>query len=539
MFVDILSSLACEHDGMKENSDIDEFDSDDSDSLFTQIKPCTSKGHSKSADVNNRLGAKNTGLDEKTENKHGFMSGQLPRAKNEQKVNLYDKNVDNSQHSSKDNCYSSTVKRNDNIELEARELEVGEEMESQSGPESDDSQSLISPPTTRARSRAKAAQAKNQKCSDVNNAPECVQSRVKSDVNNSNQNKNTQVKGRKNSKLSLNKGKMPLSFLGSQSDKTPLNVSRNRKYKYTIQEISSPITPLLNRNNFSLNLGNALSTSSPLNNVSSDYHCHIRSGLSPLTRGYNESFSGNKSLMSDSSILHSDVKKSVASLNSSVQQAIGRRLSELDPIKEPKSNESVQSQWSEIDESDYMKLADESNIFKAGNISCVNDSREVAKPGAIRNTSLSSVKQVHGLSSVRKHLNSPNCTNISSSSHWSEVDEEQYMTLDLEDINRMTFSTQDKIFEHNDEECNVADKTRDTSCVIIDNIDRNTEQRTQPSDENVYRESPELFEPESPPSPSLLETPPRKATRKRGLDKCASDNTEVSPLKRSLSKLKF
>ena len=541
MFTDILSSLACEHDGIEENSDIEEYDSDDSQSLFTKIKPANRVSR-EADDINNRNILEKAELDVNTEhsqvlkeNLFGYLSGGVRKGD----LKDCDKNVHNLQHSSTDRCDNSTdVIRDYDNKTEA--LEEEEDMESQSGPESDDSQSLISPPIARERSCAKAAQQKVQNCTGDNKTAEHVHSdnknNMKVDEDELNENKNALVKGRKNTKLSLNRGKMPLSFLGGQNVKTPLNVSRNRKYRYTMQEMSSPITPLLNRNNFSPNIENAQNTSSPLTNVSSDFHYHIRSGMSPLTPGYNESYLENKSVLSDSSMLQSHDKRNVVPLSTSVQQGKGRRLSELDTIQEPKSNESVQSQWSEIDESDYMKLADESNIQRSGNISGVNESNDVANTSATLNTS--SVKQkLPGLSSVHKHLNSFNQRNVSTSSQWSEVDEEQYMTLDLEDINRMTFSNQGNKLENNVERSLNSEK--DTSDTSGTTRDKSSDHVRQNLNENMNLASPELFESESPPSPSILETTPIKTNRKRSHEACGSDGTEVSPLKRSLSQLKF
>ncbi|XP_053398200.1 DNA helicase B-like [Mercenaria mercenaria] len=557
MVTDILSSLACEHDGQTESSDIDEYESDDFQSLFTKIKPARGKTQSHAVDSNSIPLETKLALDEAASGQaynheqNGFKLCHLNRGSGKQNVNHCDKNPSIFDHSNTNRSDKAAATKDCIRNMETEESGGEEEMDNGSDPESDDSQSLISPLTTRARSRAKATlelQKGNDKSKEsVLNETNANQKHMSnSESVNLNDNKIAHLKGRNKNKLSLAKGKKPLSFIGSQSVETPLNISRGRKYRYSIQGVSSPITPLMNRTNFSPNIAGAQNTSSPVTGTSSDFQCHIRSGISPLTTDYDVSFSESKPVSLDSSVFSSSKRITMSPSNFNFRQDKARRLSELDDIKEPKSNESVQSQWSEIDESDYLKLVDESNLQQqnSGNMSGVIVSHKDGIDTSVTgNTSVYAKKQMLGIQTIQKNLNS---TNMSVNSQWSEVDDEQYMTLDLEDINGMTCSNHDD--SNMDNSDTRKDREGETSHFIKNITDKSPINERQILEDSLYRENTQIEVPEisvthSPPSPSLFETPPRKLklspSRKRGLDVCDSDNIEVSPVKRSLSKLKF
>ncbi|XP_052808571.1 DNA helicase B-like isoform X2 [Mya arenaria] len=100
------------------------------------------------------------------------------------------------------------------------------------------------------------------------------------------------------------------------------------------------------------------------------------------------------------------------------------RNSALFDIQDPKSNESMQSQWSDVDESDFLKFGDESHIQSVsatGNELYLDVNNRKGESEASR--------------TIANHLHKQQCTNTS---QWSEVEDEQYMTLNLEDIHHMT-----------------------------------------------------------------------------------------------------
>jgi len=100
------------------------------------------------------------------------------------------------------------------------------------------------------------------------------------------------------------------------------------------------------------------------------------------------------------------------------------------------TSDSIISQWSEVDDSCYLKLADDSPLT-------------VTTAGA----SMSSFNSTNKSHCCRQNANTPllrcgvnrsvsNISNVSNVSQWSEVDDEQYMTLELSDISNMTTANQ-------------------------------------------------------------------------------------------------
>lgn len=504
---DVLSSLASEHDDEMEKSDIEEYDSDDSQSLFTKIKPAKDKMESKKTYNNTQPVAMETIQNQNKPMNHLSQSYECNGISN------IGKEGRSQELPECDNNAKGVFKEDmDNIRVE-------------SDPESDDSQSLISPPTTRARARAKA----EKQCVPTNTS-KCQASKCDKDVHSTNnlrktsesnehvvvENKGlTAMKGRNNhSKLRLSKGKMPLAFVRNQSAETPVNVSVSRRYRYSIQDINSPITPLMNRSKFSPNLGGMQNTSSPVTDVSSEFQGHPRSGVSPLTMGPAESLTESKSVLSGAKVFDLSYR-SVSPSNSSFVKDKGNLLRDLVDIKQPNSNESVQ--WSEIDESDYLKLVDESNIQ-------MEDLENLSDPNDQQNRVLS--KQPSNMSV--------------NTSQWSEVDDDQYMTLDLEDIDNMTFGNHG----NKDIEETNAEENQSLMSDFKYNQDRNKtygrriSERSLPSDKHRNK-----YEIHVPDSPLGLETQTfqlmssKSPSRKRSME--GNDTHDMSPLKHSLSKLKF
>lgn len=498
-----MSSLASEHDGEMENSNIEEYESDNSQSLFTKIKPAQDEMESNNARNNTKpVRNLNKTINNLSQNYECNGISNIGKESRSQDLPECDNNAENLGKEDMD------------------DISVG------SDPESDDSQSLISPPTTRARNRAKAEKqdvptnamrSRGSKCDKDPYSTNKTRKTSESGEHVVTENKGfTAIRGSNNhSKLRLSKGKMPLSFVKNQSAETPVNVSGSRKYRYGIQEINSPITPLMSRSKFSPNLRGVQNTSSPVIDVSSDFQGHPKLGVSPLTLESAESLTESKSVLSGSKVFDSSYR-SVSPSNSSIVKDKGNLLRDLKEIKQPNSNESVQ--WSEIDESDYLKLADESYIQ-------TDDLENLSEANDLQNRVLS--KQPSNISV--------------NTSQWSEVDDDQYMTLDLEDIDNTTFGNHGNIdIEKTNAEKNKSSISDSFKC----NEDRSKaygrhiSESCLPSDK-----SGDKYEIHVPDSPLGLETRSfqlmnnKSPSRKRSMKDY--DTHEVSPLKHSLSKLKF
>ena len=204
---------------------------------------------------------------------------------------------------------------------------------------------------------------------------------------------------------------------------------------------SSPVTPFHPNRLISphiSNVSNSFTTSSPFADSSSTaLQFHISTGLSPVGPGYVETWqSGDKSktvnaLASESPFNESGLKEQQnkfragkSRLSVSSPQSPGITLEELKEFSNPKSNESVQSQWSEIDESDYIRQTDESAIAAT--------QQKLAQGIGI--LTHSSTPVIAGC----KVMGRRQSAGAHSMSQWSEADEDQLMTLDLDDITNMS-----------------------------------------------------------------------------------------------------
>ena len=103
------------------------------------------------------------------------------------------------------------------------------------------------------------------------------------------------------------------------------------------------------------------------------------------------------------------------------------------------ASDSIISQWSEVDDSCYLKLADDSplTVTTAGasmsSFNSTHNERHCHRQNANTGTPL-----FRG--GVNRSVS--NISNVSNISQWSEVDDEQYMTLELSDISNMTTANQ-------------------------------------------------------------------------------------------------
>lgn len=520
MFADILSSLACEHD-ISANDDIEEYDSDDSQSLFTGIKPVKNQPKivENSASVRHQT---------KLEERRGTEIYRSSSTVMDMDQMHNSKQNETKSASKTTNCAELNVMdRDDDSDRHTEKVESGgqEKMVDDSDPESDESQS--SPPATRASVREKAAQlvAQKDRVSNLQSRANLKEAGKKMETNELGDMGKLDYSAVSHLKNQFNHSK--LSLPRNRNDETPGNVFKARKYRYSMQDVTSPITPLMSRTNFSPNVESAQNTSSPVVNMPLDFPGHIRSGTSPLSPGYNESFT----VLSETDVSsHSNTRQTTSS-----SRFLGdrkNRLSGLDDINEPMNNESIQSQWSDIDQSEYLQLGDETQY----------QALEVKNPEA--------VSGINDSQRLQSNKHTPTSNDMSTNSQWSEVDDEQYLTLDLEDIKNMTYDN------HTTNTGNVGSPvTDDYNAVVGDSAmninETNTINKRRISENSMYRDhqkSPEIYNPDSPPSPSVLETPPKKhvrkpvqsPSRKRGLDVVGPDDaSNVSPIKRSLAKLQF
>lgn len=187
---------------------------------------------------------------------------------------------------------------------------------------------------------------------------------------------------------------------------------------------SSPITPVFSNRNHSPDVAGAVKsypTSSPLlDNSAVNLHFHISTGLSPLEPGYAGSpfvQISCKDCRKTNSPVHFLEGRARLGITKHVESGQDASLFREDKQTSENlySNESLQSQWSEIDVSEYIKLADQSSAT-------VQSVESMKKVTALKGTSSLST------SKVERNLS------MTDTSQWSEADEDQFLTLDLDDI---------------------------------------------------------------------------------------------------------
>ena len=287
---------------------------------------------------------------------------------------------------------------------------------------------------------------------------------------------------------------------------------------------SSPVTPFHPNRLISpriSNVSNSFTTSSPFADSSSTaLQFHISTGLSPVGPGFAETWqSGHKSktvnaLASESPFNESGLKEQQnkfragkSRLSASSPQSPGITLEELKEFSNPKSNESVQSQWSEIDESDYIRQTDESAIAAT--------QQKLAQGIGI--LTHSSTPVIAGC----KVMGRRQSAGAHSMSQWSEADEDQLMTLDLDDITNMS----GRLNRSNDVH-NVTQSNRSHREINRTNLQSPNNSDSISSDDSVLDDTT---------GTDLLKLSPRKRPYSSDGYSCSA----VSPLKSSFSKLDF
>ena len=287
---------------------------------------------------------------------------------------------------------------------------------------------------------------------------------------------------------------------------------------------SSPVTPFHPNRLISpriSNVSNSFTTSSPFADSSSTaLQFHISTGLSPVGPGYVETWqSGDKSKTVNASASESPFNESGlkeqqykfragnSRLSVSSPQSPGITLEELKEFSNPKSNESVQSQWSEIDESDYIRQTDESAIAAT--------QQKLAQGIGI--LTHSSTPVIAGC----KVMGRRQSAGAHSMSQWSEADEDQLMTLDLDDITNMS----GRLNRSNDVH-NVTQSNRSHREINRTNLQSPNNSDSISSDDSVLDDTT---------GTDLLKLSPMK----RPYSSDGYSSSAVSPLKSSFSKLDF
>lgn len=394
-----------------------------------------------------------------------------------------------------------------------------EEMDDISDPDSDDSQSLFSPKTTLTNTKSRAKTTLKCDTEIMDSSYICMDNTS---------NTFTHLKSKiKPSKLSLKKGKIPLTMVSSSTVETA-DISKNlyqsdhsnvKKVRYSFGKTTNTSTiPLPGKNCQTPRAECDRNT----NYSMTDVQCHIQTGVSPQTPGYNASFDDEVSSVISPLNPHSTCI-STPEPSSYLTKFKKSRFSISEEISEPISNESVQSQWSEVDDSAYLNI-DEGVAFDNKTPGVVGE-RKISYTSQLNSGSLE--KSSHVESSRRSTVSN----NISTNSQWSEVDDDQYLTLDLDDMKEMTNGNHDNLVSENEKTRIMADAVR-------------PEVSVRSSDEEYsnckQRDSDELCVPYTPPSPSLLDTPPKVLSKSPSRKRCLNiDSNEISLIKHTLSKLKF
>ena len=247
-------------------------------------------------------------------------------------------------------------------------------------------------------------------------------------------------------------------------------------------------------------------------------------------------------------------------------------------VTEPKSNESI---WSEADESQYVSFVDatmcsmkigssKSNKTDESSTSACVDTFDIRKQSLksneIVNSSLETppftrIKQCPKVDLFRASLTgsalkklghtSPDQRNESTASQWSDVPDEQYLSLNLEDIESMENDFDQKVDK---------DKISLTNGLLnisdfedIDDRAMNNKGTNKLDKVNgPVMKTPEKLVKDTPPLPSVPDTPPDQYSRKRrsfdtyeemvtspSRQRIEKKDISVSPLKRSLAQLNF
>ncbi|KAL4233669.1 hypothetical protein ACF0H5_008351 [Mactra antiquata] len=413
----------------------------------------------------------------------------------------------------------------EDIECKESDIISDEEMDNISEPDSDDSPSLISPPVHRSKSLTRSDRST---VNDQVDGRTCGEPSVFTHLKSKN----------KPSQLSLKKGKMPLTMISNSSlsdacvngNVNKSNHSNVNKGRLSLGKSRSSvkvdkINPGDRNTNFKTSNTNEISSS---NDISS-------------TNGTNTLFTDQKSKNVSMAGQHP------FSMSTPEPSALSRlkgkgRLSVPDDLKEPKSNESMQSNWSDVDDSFYLDLDEGINVKDEGNDQTGRDG------GGINGNSRQSISRLVNIpdfGSCRKSIGANESTN----SQWSEMSDEHYLTLDLDDIKEMDPGNHGngEICDNNDgrsikgeESISAADCNQEYS-----NTDwRDSEElipNTPPSPSLL--EAPSRSIPGTPPSPNILDTPLnmilKSPSRKRGLILDSNEVNGVSPIKHTLSKLRF